>query len=138
MLIVCPSCAARYDVPARLARAAPMLRCAGCQHEFPVPPVAVDADNVHAAAADASTSGTPALPRPGDAGPIPDPDLSKAQGSAVQRGIPFLRGRPPVALGWVASFGVLYLAGQGAIAYRDGIMLAWPPSRRLFLWLGLG
>lgn len=38
---------------------------------------------------------------------------------------------------WVLSIAVLLLAGWAAVAWRDGIMRAWPPSERAYAALGL-
>ena len=49
-----------------------------------------------------------------------------------------LHGAMPAVLGWVLSLGLLFVGAHAALEYRAGIMMAWPPSRRLFLWFGLG
>lgn len=49
-----------------------------------------------------------------------------------------LHGQRPAMLGWILSLGVLFFAGRAAIAHRLDIVQSWPPSERLFQWLGLG
>jgi predicted Zn finger-like uncharacterized protein len=39
--------------------------------------------------------------------------------------------------GWAFSLGLIMALGWMAIQHRTGIMHAWPPSQRLFNWLGL-
>lgn len=48
-----------------------------------------------------------------------------------------LHGTTSAVVGWVFSLSILFVCGHAAVEYRAGIMGAWPPSRRLFLWLGL-
>ncbi len=43
-----------------------------------------------------------------------------------------------VAVGWIASFVLLMAVGFVVWSFRDSIMLAWPPSQRLFAALGGG
>jgi len=157
MLIVCPSCAARYDVPERMTRAVLVMRCAGCGHEFSAQAAIAEAppDDAVPAAGGVPTVDAPAdaaaehrgseNPDPGLTDPgLTDPGLT-GPGQTDHAARPLrarirslLHGQPPAVLGWVASLGFLFLAGQTAIDHRSGIMQAWPPSRRLFLWLGLG
>ena len=47
-------------------------------------------------------------------------------------------GAIPALLGWVCSFAILFISGRIAIQQRADLVAAWPPSKRLFLWLGLG
>jgi len=157
MLIVCLSCAARYDVPERMTRAALVMRCAGCGHEFSAPAAIAEAVIAEAAITEAALTITgrgDAVPAfggaqiagvPADgvaddrAGDDPRPGSTEdAAGPLRARVRSLLHGTAPSLLGWVASLGFLFLAGQTAIDHRDGIMQAWPPSRRLFLWLGMG
>ncbi len=39
--------------------------------------------------------------------------------------------------GWAVSLGLILALGWFAVQNRTGIMHAWPPSQRLFTWLGL-
>ena len=147
MLIVCPSCAARYDVPERMTRAALVMRCAGCGHEFSAPAAIAEAAIAEAAGGDVASAvgGAAIVDAPADAvaddrgGENPRPgSTDDAAGPLHGRARNLLHGKAPALLGWVASLGFLFIAGQTAIDHRSGIMQAWPPSRRLFLWLGMG
>lgn len=40
-------------------------------------------------------------------------------------------------LGWAFTLGILVALSWMAVQHRSGIMHAWPPSQRLFGWLGL-
>ncbi len=47
------------------------------------------------------------------------------------------QGAVPALVGWVCSVAVLFVGGRVVVGYRADLMAVWPPSRRLFLWLGL-
>ncbi len=123
MHIVCPACAAAYEVPLSLLKPGQAVRCARCAHEWvpspamPVPPAEVPA------------TAEPAATPPAEAEtvrPAPPP----AEPPAARR-ITALR------LAWVGSIVALVLLGSLAYVERGSIMQAWPPSIRLYAALGL-
>lgn len=72
-----------------------------------------------------ATTGAPARPMEAD-GP-----------SAVQLVLASIAGNLIAAAGWAFSLGIVLALGWMAVYHRTGIMHAWPPSQRLFTWLGL-
>ena len=129
MRLVCPSCQAAYDVPAeKLGRGAQRLRCARCAHVWsfvPAPPVARD----------------PAPPPP-----LPAPSSLAAETlRARSRGFPTPPRLPPYPrrpggtgplLGWVLSIALLAGLGFAGWHWRDRVMVAWPPSERVYRVFG--
>ncbi len=148
MRLVCPSCAATYDVPDELLGSGPRrLRCARCAHEW-----TVDTQQMPPPAA--SPPADPP-PRPGpppltaDAPPLwsgAPPPVAEARRRAATRFIeddeddgapgPTDTGKPALdrtaMAAWTAS--VLLLVGLvvAVVAYRADLMRAWPQSQRLF------
>jgi predicted Zn finger-like uncharacterized protein len=137
MRIVCPSCAAAYDVPEGLLSGRNAVRCARCATEWqptrpePAPiPVAARRD-------------PPTPPRP-----IPDARLrppprpaDPAAPKAIDRlmATPQRRQRAGLALSiaWLGSILlVAALLGAGYVE-RAQVMAVWPPSIRLYAALGL-
>jgi len=57
--------------------------------------------------------------------------------SAVRLVLASIAGNLFAAAGWAFSLGIVLALGWMAIYHRSGIMHAWPPSQRLFTWLGL-
>ena len=148
MRIVCPSCSAAYEVPDRILAAGKKVRCARCgenwlpevaaglvQPEPPPPPPHVPA---------------PVMPAPAVPPPEPPPEPRLVVGpeavtmpaaivpGARPPGSKASRGGLPVAV--VLGVSTLVLAGllAAAMVWRGALMAAWPPSQRLFGWLGLG
>jgi predicted Zn finger-like uncharacterized protein len=119
MRIICPSCAADYEVPASRLTPHKMVRCARCGGQW-VPD--------HPAENSASPEVTAAAPSGLPAETIPPV-------SAMDRlAAPLASRRPPAGLlvAWVLTFVVL-AGGLGAtVIWREKIMRAWPPSA-LFL-----
>lgn len=128
--IVCPSCAAAYDVAEAALAPGRAVRCARCGVEWapvaaveqPDPPIAVP-------------------PAPSD--PIQDESAHPASPGGTAE--PVARNRmalpaPPdtkLLAAWLASVLLLLLLAWGAYAGRASIMAAWPPSERLYRALGV-
>lgn len=113
MRLVCPHCAAAYDVPPALLAGRRAIRCARCGEEW--------AERGHAE--------------------VPPP-IPAASESALMREIdtPITTARPSTAairVAWVVSVLVLVLAAWGAVAWRVEAMHGWPPSQRVYSVLGL-
>jgi len=165
--IACPACDAVYEVPATLLTAARMMRCAACGHDWVTEPTdgptaeevwpGPGADGAPASETADAAGATPAMDPmahiAATAGAAPGseqdiaaetPPEAMAGDEAARRFGATARGRMgigvylPVLLGWVVSLGLLYAAGQAFLSYRADISQAWPPSQRLYHWIGLG
>jgi len=124
MQIICPTCAATYEVPMTLLKPGKAVRCARCAGEWVPSSAASDVlMDAQAQAASAAPEFVPEVNRPSRRPPPPRP----------------LPARPNMALrvAWAASVVVVLLLGWGAYAERTMIMQAWPPSIRLYAALGL-
>lgn len=138
MRIVCPSCAAAYDVPSAALAPGRAVRCARCGTEWA--PLAAEVP--------ALPSGPerpleiPAIPVPGAAAgdaieprePLGAAELEQPAEDAAAR--PRWDNIAPVAA-WIASLVLLIALAGAAYAWRAPIMAAWPPSERLYAALGL-
>ena len=71
------------------------------------------------------------------AAPPPDAPVKEDGPSAAQLMLVSVAGNLFAAAGWAFSLGIVLALGWIAIYHRTGIMHAWPPSQRLFNWLGL-
>lgn len=129
MRIVCPSCAATYDVPDERLVPGRAVRCAGCgagwtprlsQAAVPVPvPMEEEPEpEIPTKAADE--------PSPPDSHPVflPVPPAGRRLSRAV-------------AAGWVATVLIVGGAAWAGVTRRDSVMQAWPPTERLYAALGL-
>lgn len=142
MLVQCPSCAAAYEVPDHLLKAGPrLMQCAKCHHTFHAPaPVPAPVPTPEHALAPAP------LPPPGVVAPAEAPPLSAPrQGEPASTTPPKPHQAPPAVapdrpalLGWAATICVLALGGTLLVRHHAALAQAWPPSARLFQWLGLG
>lgn len=132
MRIVCPHCAAAYDVAPDLLTGRRMVRCVKCQQTWEV-----------GSRQPEILSPTPTPPRPvAPLAPLPDlastvivgPALRERSIAEVSRSEP----RPTaLRLSWLASIVVLALAIGSAVLWRADIMRVWPPSTRLYAALHL-
>ncbi len=127
MQIVCPACAAAYEVPTTLLKPGQAVRCGRCAREWLPLPTAPELPIVAQPEPAPAVAPTPELPpdviRPARRPTAPRPAAS----------------RPDVALrlAWVASVAAVLLLGWGAYAERTMIMQIWPPSIRVYAALGL-
>ena len=124
MRIPCPSCSAIYDVSDALLVSARMVRCAQCGHDWQTAPMAAPGGGPE-------ESLTENLAAEGEPAAVAPP------ASWWRRHLPGLRENRVVLLGWVFSLLLLGSLGWAAIAHREGIMTAWPPSQRLFAPFGV-
>lgn len=144
MRIVCPNCAAAYDVPdAMLASGTRKVRCARCGTEWaagggmttaPLPP-----DDLDPALA-------PPPKPPADPHGRAEPRLNPLRPRAEPRFVvpdeppeppPPERGGGLALAAWVLSLLLLAGACAAAVQWRAQVMTAWPPSERVFAALGL-
>ncbi|MFC7477192.1 zinc-ribbon domain-containing protein [Dankookia sp. GCM10030260] len=138
MRIICPACAAAYEVPDRLLGTGRSLRCRSCGHAWRVAPPAAGAP-IEAAEAGrppaAAAVPLPPLPEPPPTAPlrrapqIIDPPLPRPSDLPLSGGI-------ALRLAWGAS--LLAVAGMGLALwlFRAEIVEAWPPAARLYLMFG--
>jgi predicted Zn finger-like uncharacterized protein len=127
MQIVCPACAAAYEVPMTLLKPGRTVRCARCAHEWVPSPAgpevatgaAAETAPAAVAASDPDSEGIPPAP-------WPPPAAS-----------PVVRPNVALRIAWAASIVAVLMLGWGAYAWRAAIMEAWPASIRLYAALGL-
>jgi len=153
MRITCPTCEAAYDVPDARIAAGRAVRCARCGSDWvpladtalpppQVPPVpdpvlpTAAATSQPVPAASVATMAVPgttttALPT----ATMPPPIAAAPQSPPATARI--RRPAPPILLAWAASLALLGFLVWAGIAWRAGIMHAWPPSERLYAALGL-
>ncbi len=125
MRLVCPHCAAAYEVPPALLGRRRTVRCVRCGRdwvEHGARPGDTDAAGARAgASADAAEARAPA-----PLGMVARARMAALRGSAA-----------PLRLAWAASVLVLVIGTWEAVAWRTAVMRAWPPSQRLYGGLGL-
>ena len=137
MRIVCPSCAAVYDVPDGRLVPGQFVRCARCSANWaaldeptfperalsgPAPPevsVLVMADPVP-------------ISRKTEA--VPASEMPSAPSS---RPLSALAATPAVIAGWIVTVAILIGLVWATVTWRNEVMRAWPPSERLFGVIGL-
>jgi len=142
MRITCPTCAAAYDVPAERLAGGRTVRCARCgsgwappvDEALPEPPLAAPPQVPEPPPATAVPPDIPAPEQPEAAASNP-PEPEPPQPPAAAAG--GLRQRLPILLAWAASLVLLGALVWAMIAWRTGVMHAWPPSERLYAALGL-
>jgi len=153
MLIECPRCKARYQVADELIGAAgKKVRCGRCGTVWlaGAPPFAPPEEPLHwpeppprreGALEPAEAPAPPPAPHEAPArrgmGDVPAPRLEQAPTGEAAQARP--RSLVLAALaGWVATVLVLGAAAWWALAHREAVIAAWPPSERVYLALGLG
>ncbi len=132
MRIACPSCAVTYDVPDSRLKPGRKLRCARCNTEWA--PVELEAP----VAAPPSSATQPFE------GPVDDEPPPPSPGRLAVSAMDLLaahrkRQESPRSLriAWIASIVVLVGLVAAGLIWRRGIMVAWPPSGRLYGLVGL-
>ncbi len=145
MRITCPTCDAAYDVPDARIAGGRAVRCARCGSDWvpladtapppqalPLPADAAPSQTVQAASVAAvAVPAATTLAFPAAMPPPTAPALPSSPAPARARP------GPPILLAWAASFLLLGFLVWAGIAWRAGIMHAWPPSERLYAALGL-
>ena len=156
MRIICPACAAAYEVPDRLIGTGRSLRCRSCGYAWRVEPDTPPPPPAEAAPPPAESEPAPAaLPPPPPPPPLPNPPPDP-QPSATPPNLPGPRRAPQLIdpplprpeelprpgglalrLAWAASL----LAVLGMVValwlFRAEIVQAWPPAARLYLLFGM-
>jgi predicted Zn finger-like uncharacterized protein len=134
MRIVCPSCAAAYQVPEIKLSSGRAVRCARCAEEWaPVAQPALPPDRVF-----------PRLPVPPAPAYLsgraarPEAALTESETTLMPlRGQPERCGGILLQVGWVGSFAILATLACAAYGWRADITRVWPPSERVYAALGL-
>jgi len=146
MRIVCPACAATYDVPDSLVPAGRVVRCARCHADWAAIPAGAAPESPRAAPAPEPAMPLPAAPAPAmplvamPAAATPELLATGRRMSAMERlAAPAPKPRSPLLLraAWAASVAVLVLAAGAAILWRGEIVAAWPPSGLAYAALGM-
>ena len=132
MRIVCPACAAAYDLADGHVTGGQAVRCARCSREW-VPVTAGEPDVVSVPEAgpplDRLIAADPMPPLP----PAPIATVLKTLApSVIHRANAFA----PMAA-WGLSVVVLIALGWAAVTWRTDVKQAWPPSTRLYAAIGL-
>ena len=127
MRIVCPSCAATYEVPDVRLVPGRAVRCSACAAGWTPRPL---------------QTGSRAVPADDLPEPLPEPEPEVARSSIVPPVPAAVPSASPwiarvVAAGWVATVLILGGAAWAGIARRDSVMQAWPPTERLYAAIGL-
>jgi predicted Zn finger-like uncharacterized protein len=160
MKIVCPSCAAAYEVPESVVASKRAVRCARCGGDW-VPGAADEPPSAPPVEA-AVEPPAPVTPEPAPvAEEVSEPEqideptpttpaaapatLAAAQWQSVAAAIaaeaaaqPAVPATPktPIAA-WFVSVALLAILAASSVAFRAPIMKAWPASTRLYAALGL-
>ncbi len=140
MRIVCPSCAATYEIADGMLVKPRTVRCSRCAREWvqdPIPKAdSAAAAELSPALQEVSGQGAEALAnRPADPIPAPPPPPAPAMVPAqpVPAGrLPSPAPRTGLTLAWIGSILLLAALAFAAYRYRVEIQQAWPPSARLF------
>jgi predicted Zn finger-like uncharacterized protein len=125
MRIVCPNCAAEYEVPPSRMAPRRVVRCARCGGEWMAvrdeEPISAD-EYQEIPAADSEPE-----PAVDDADPLPP--LTAMDRLAV----PVQSTRPPATLrlAWITSAVILIAAAAATFVWRGPIARAWPPAARI-------
>jgi predicted Zn finger-like uncharacterized protein len=141
MRIVCPNCSAEYDVPDSLVTAGRVVRCARCGGEWmPVEVAAAEREPVPSM--DEPPAGSSEVEPAASAAPPSDMPAADAplSPSAMDR-LALHSVRPSsrlrLRLAWLASLTVLVGLAWATYAWRAEIVMAWPPSARMYSVFGV-
>jgi predicted Zn finger-like uncharacterized protein len=132
MRIVCPSCAATYEVAEAMLARPRTVRCSRCAREWteePAQPVAKMSIAEPVTEPEAPAISEPAAPVTA----VPDVMLQAAAEPAVVLPPPGPdRSAMRLRLAWIVSVLLLMVLAFLTYHYRAEIQAAWPPSARLF------
>lgn len=147
MILVCPSCAARYEVDgSKFPAEGRKVRCKKCGHVWHQQPEADQAE-IEETIFNPPPEPQPAVAEPEPAWRAPVEDEEEPQEAAfapadeddepvairpARRG-----GAIAVAFGWIALVAVILVIGFAAANYRSQIVGIWPQSASLFSKLGM-
>jgi len=161
MRIVCPSCAAVFDVPKMRLTPGQEVRCARCGTDWtpledPSPPADAAVAEPFQPPEPPHAAVPPELTRPelsgagaassmvADRAVFDEPasaqlysGLSRLRRSARARFNLVTPAEAAVAAGWAASIALVAGMAWASVAWRGDVMHAWPPSERIYAALGL-
>ncbi|MBS0274039.1 MAG: zinc-ribbon domain-containing protein [Proteobacteria bacterium] len=154
MILVCPNCAARYEVDgAQFPAEGRKVRCKKCGHAWHQAPEAGQAEIEEAIFNPPKEPEPVAVPEPEIEAEAPQPSWrapvleEDAENDAaedfhpdepeVARPAAHGRGTALVMLGWAALVAVVLVIGWSAANYRSQIVGIWPQSASLFSKLGM-
>ncbi|WP_165982330.1 zinc-ribbon domain-containing protein [Dankookia rubra] len=151
MRIICPACAAAYEVPDRLIGTGRSLRCKTCGHAWRVQPEDGAAGSPAPGSAAPPPAPSPAFAPLAGLGALPDPPpQAPPPGLSGLHRAPQLidpplpqppdgagRGDPALRLAWAASLLAVLGMGTALWLFRAEIVGAWPPAARLYLMFGV-
>ena len=130
MRIVCPSCAARYEIADAMLAKPRTVRCSRCAREWLQDPIPTEIPEPAAPEPEIAEPPAETLQPPAPAPVIPEPPAPAEPSRPVQSAAKKTDSK--VVLAWIAS--LLLLAALAFAAYTDRaeIQTAWPPSARIF------
>ncbi len=153
MRIVCPSCAAAYQVPDERLVPGQVVRCARCETDW-VPLVESEAEPVPEPAPEPEPE--PELEPEPEPKPKPEPVSAPAPEPIPNPALPVADPAPTPSLAadaryvtsprpggwalraaWLASLALVIAAVAGAVVARQSVMRVWPPSIRAYAAVGL-
>lgn len=133
MLIICPSCAAEYEVPVSRLRPGKMVRCVRCGGEW-LPPLETEAEDPGASIADAAEPPHEHEDIAGGdeaAGHIAEPGSDVTAMDRLAASAHSRRRRPGLIGAWIATFVVLSGGVAASVMWRDAVIRVWPASGRI-------
>lgn len=151
MRIICPACAAVYEVPAALlGDAQRALRCARCGKEWVPHAEAAPAAGAAPPTPEPPTPEQPAIPVPPESRvPLARVPAAPVPSVPPPPGDPMLSIFPPLverqrrrrerasALAWALTVLTLLALAGAAYVWRADVQAAWPPSQRAYAAIGL-
>ncbi|HUB12424.1 MAG TPA: zinc-ribbon domain-containing protein [Acetobacteraceae bacterium] len=144
MRIVCPICSAAYNVDDALLIPGRSVRCARCGEQWvavPLTPPEVVAEPEPEPEAEPEPAAEPEAPvvrpRREALAATTAPSALTAMERLASRPATLRQPSPWLPTGWLVSVALLVLLGFGLVFWRAEMMQAWPPSGRLYDWLGL-
>lgn len=143
MIITCPSCATRYEIPPKhLGPAGRMVRCTTCGHRwFVKDETTPDLDTEQQAEADASAAIERPAEAPVDQAPAPPPldrapELRQAEGQGKTRPKPAASRSTAATLGWLGVL-LLLLILTGLVLGRNELVALAPQAAPYYQRMGL-
>jgi predicted Zn finger-like uncharacterized protein len=156
MRIVCPSCAAVFDVPKVRLVPGQAVRCARCSTDWtplalpgpasdipaaePLEPPGIAAQPPKPESAGAHAAATPLVDQPAS-GPSVQSHATQGRLPSIQSVLDRLNlttaTEAALIAAWAVSIALVVGMAWAAVAWRGEIMHAWPPSERIYAALGL-